>query len=88
MKRIVYTLIILLAVAHQDFWWWNDAETMVCGFMPVGLAYHAGVSVAAGLLWALAVRYCWPQGVDLVDATPTDPSGAAGSAHTQLGANE
>jgi len=29
------------------------------------LVYHAGVSVAAGLLWALAVKYCWPAGVDV-----------------------
>ena len=30
----------------------------------VGLAYHAGVSMVAGGLWALAVRYCWPSELD------------------------
>lgn len=65
MRRLTYGLIVLLALLHQDFWWWNDSETLVCGFMPVGLAYHAGVSVAAGLLWALAVKYCWPHDADL-----------------------
>ena len=79
MKRLVYGLIILLAILHQDFWWWNDAETLVFGFMPIGLAYHAGVSVAAGLLWAMAVRYCWPADVDLLDEPPSNPPKARGT---------
>ncbi|MFQ5490248.1 MAG: hypothetical protein ACE5GE_05955 [Phycisphaerae bacterium] len=60
MKKAVYGFIILLVIAHQDFWWWDDSDTLVLGFLPIGLAYHAGVSVLAGLGWALAVRYCWP----------------------------
>ena len=67
MKTLVYGLLILLAVLHQDFWWWDDGETLVFGFMPVGLAYHAGVSIAAAALWALAVRHCWPTDVDILD---------------------
>lgn len=67
MKTLVYGLIVLLAIVHQDFWWWDDSETLVLGFMPIGLAYHAGVSAAAGVLWALAVRYCWPKAVDVPD---------------------
>ena len=61
MKRLVYGLILILAVLHQDFWWWDDSDTLVFGFVPVGLAYHACVSLAAGVLWALAVKYCWPE---------------------------
>ena len=64
MKRVIYGLIILLAVLHQDFWWWDDSETLIFDFLPIGLAYHAGVSVAAAVLWALAVKYCWPGNVD------------------------
>ena len=45
MKRLVILLGILLVVLHQDFWFWDDA-TLVFGFLPVGLAYHAGFSVA------------------------------------------
>jgi len=60
MKIVVFGLIVLLAIAHQDFWWWDRIDPLVFGFMPVSLAYHAGVSVAAALLWALAVKYCWP----------------------------
>lgn len=67
MKKLVYGLIILLAILHQDFWWWDDSETLVFGFVPIGLAYHAGISAAAAILWAMAVMYCWPEGVDEVE---------------------
>ncbi|MEE8169749.1 MAG: hypothetical protein V3T70_04310 [Phycisphaerae bacterium] len=67
MKRIVYGLIVLLALLHQDFWWWDAYEPLVLGFVPVGLAYHAAVSLAAGILWALAVKYCWPHELDEPD---------------------
>ncbi len=70
MRRLVYGSIILLALLHQDFWWWDDSDTLVFGFVPVGLAYHAILSLAAALLWALAVKFCWPADVD-VENTPS-----------------
>ena len=72
MKRLVYGLIVLLAIFHQDCWWWDDSETLVFGFIPIGLAYHAGISIAAGVLWAMAVKYCWPRGVDVADGTAAE----------------
>jgi len=54
---------IVLFVLHQDFWFWSDA-TLVFGFLPVGLAYHAVYSILAGLLWALAVKFAWPMRVE------------------------
>lgn len=60
MKRLVYALIVLLAILHQDFWWWDRIDPLVLGFIPIGLAYQAGVSIAAAILWAMAVKYCWP----------------------------
>ena len=74
MKALVYTLIVLLIIAHQDFWWWDDSSTLVAGFVPIGLFYHAMVSLAAGALWWMAVKYCWPQGLDDETAItePTD----------------
>ncbi len=74
MRKLIYALIVLLAVLHQDFWWWNTADPLVCGFVPIGLAYHALVSVLAAVLWALAVKYCWPMGVD-DDASKGDAGG-------------
>lgn len=63
MRKIIYSAVILLAALHQDFWYWNDA-TLVWGFMPIGLVYHLAFSVVSGLVWALAVVYCWPSGVE------------------------
>lgn len=63
MKWLVVTLIVLLAVLHQDFWWWDD-RTPVFGFVPVGLAWHAGISLAAGIVGVLAVMFCWPRELD------------------------
>ena len=77
MKFVVYGLIVVLAIAHQDFWWWDRSDPLVFGFIPISLAYHAGVSMAAALLWAMAVKYCWPKEADLVDALP-DPTTEAG----------
>lgn len=65
MRKIVPLLLVLLAILHQDYWWWNSVDPLVFGFVPIGLAYHAGVSVVAACLWALAVKYCWPKDVDV-----------------------
>lgn len=60
MKKLIYGLIVLLAILHQDFWWWDRSDPLVFGFIPIGLAWHAGVSITAAILWAAAVKYCWP----------------------------
>lgn len=67
MKYFVWFLIAVLIVLHQDYWQWNNA-TLVFGFVPFSLLYHAGISVAAATVWVLAVKYCWPPGLD--DITP------------------
>ena len=71
MHRLVYGLVILLAILHQDFWYWND-PTLVFGFMPVGLAYHALFSLCAAGVWALAVKYAWPATLDESLEPPRD----------------
>lgn len=60
----IWVLILGLVVLHQDFWFWNDA-TVVGGLMPIGLVYHACLSVAASLVWLIAVRFAWPKDVDV-----------------------
>ena len=60
---LIYGLAILLALLHQDFWYWED-PTLVFGFMPVGLAYHAAFSMASAGVWALAVYYAWPKAIE------------------------
>ena len=50
---------VALVVLHHDFWFWNDAS-LVAGFIPVGLAWHAGFSLVAAACWWLVVTYAWP----------------------------
>ena len=32
--------------------------------MPEGLAFHAGYSIAAASLWALAMKFAWPSHIE------------------------
>ncbi|MEM9700934.1 MAG: DUF3311 domain-containing protein [Planctomycetota bacterium] len=66
MKILVWSLIALLVVLHQDVWFW-DSDDLIFGFMPITLLYHAGISVAASGLWLLAVNVAWPADEDLMD---------------------
>lgn len=68
MRIFVYSLIVLLAILHQDFWWRADDQTIVLGFLPVSLAYHMGISVVASILWGAACYSCWPRDADEGDA--------------------
>jgi hypothetical protein len=59
MKTAVWGMVMLLIILHQDMWLW-DNTTLVGGFMPITLLYHAGISLAAGVTWFLATRFAWP----------------------------
>lgn len=59
MSWVVWGLVILLAILHQDFWLW-DNRTLVFGFLPVGLFYHAVFSIACAIVWTMAVKFAWP----------------------------
>ena len=63
MSQLVWALILLLLVLHQDNWFWSDGR-LVFGFIPIGLFYHACISLAAGVVWLLAVKWAWPDGLD------------------------
>ena len=60
---VIVIAAIALALLHHDFWWWNDA-TLVAGFLPIGLAYHALYSIAIGAFWWLAVTVAWPRDLE------------------------
>lgn len=62
-SKAIWIIFAVLFVLHQDFWNWDDT-TLVAGFMPIGLAYHAGFSIAAALLWTAAVRFAWPSDIE------------------------
>ena len=63
MRYLVYGLVLLLLIIHQDNWLWEDTR-LVFGFLPIALAYHACISLAAGVVWFLATLFCWPEGLD------------------------
>ena len=69
---LVWGLGGLLFLAHYDFWYWNDGS-LVFGFLPVGLAYHVAISVAASLCWVVAVVVAWPSEIEDW-ADETDPA--------------
>lgn len=59
-RRAVWALVVALAVLHWDFWFW-DSSTLVLGFLPIGLAYHALFSIACAVTWYLVSRFAWPE---------------------------
>ena len=63
MRKTVWVLVVLLAIVHFDFWFWDD-RTLLFGFLPVGLGFHAGFSIACGVVWLMAVKFCWPADVE------------------------
>jgi hypothetical protein len=59
MKFVVWGLVLLLVVLHQDVWNWNN-DKLVFGFIPMTLAYHACISIAASVVWFIATIVAWP----------------------------
>ncbi|MEE2641082.1 MAG: DUF3311 domain-containing protein [Planctomycetota bacterium] len=76
MKNVVWGLVILLIILHQDYWYWYS-DRQVFGFMPIGLFYHAMISVGAGITWYLATVFAWPEGLDNVQ--PEEEGSVTGS---------
>lgn len=62
---------VALIVLHQDVWFW-DNNSLVLGFLPIGLAYHAGISIAAAALGAWACIACWPETDEESDGDPPE----------------
>ena len=58
-QRLVLLAALALAVLHQDFWF-RDDPTILFGFLPIGLAYHAGYTLTAAALWWAALWWAWP----------------------------
>ena len=69
--KLLLTLFVLVVYAlHQDFWNWTKAEPLVFGFLPIGLAYHAGYSVLATITMAVLVKFAWPKHLEDVQPEP------------------
>ena len=63
MKKFVIGLAIAMLILHQDSWLW-DNTTMVFGFMPAGLFYHACFSMSVAVLAVLAIKFIWPHDLE------------------------
>ena len=61
--KLAWGVVLVAAILHFDFWAWDD-DTLVFGFLPSALAYHAGLSIAAAIGWALVVRFDWPDAIE------------------------
>jgi hypothetical protein len=58
-------LVVAVYVLHQDFWNWKKADPLVFGFLPVGLAYHAGYSILASIMMGILVKFAWPHHLEV-----------------------
>lgn len=63
MKWLLALLVIFVYLIHQDYWNWHD-KTLVFGFLPIGLAYHALYSVIAAIMMWILVKFAWPQQIE------------------------
>ena len=63
-------LVFIVYLLHQDFWNWKTAEPLVFGFLPVGLAYHAGYSILASVTMAVLVKLAWPKHLEEIETKP------------------
>jgi hypothetical protein len=65
-KFLIFVMIVGVYVLHQDYWNWKNAD-VVFGFLPVGLAYHAGYSILAAIMMAVLVKVAWPEHLEQVE---------------------
>jgi hypothetical protein len=62
-KLLLFLMIAGVYVLHQDLWNWKNPN-VVFGFLPVGLAYHAGYSILAAIMMAVLVKFAWPKDLE------------------------
>ena len=61
MKNFLLGLgVVTLYALHQDIWFWDVAQPLVFGFLPVGLFNHAIYSVVIALFMVVLVKVAWP----------------------------
>jgi hypothetical protein len=76
MKWLLTVMVVVVYLLHQDYWLWHD-KSLVFGFLPVGLAYHAGYAILAACMMAVLVRYAWPAHLEQTVAETQETSSEA-----------
>jgi len=67
MKRAVLVLLVIAVyVLHQDYWNWSS--TRLIGFLPAGLAYHAGYSILCAMMMYILVALAWPEHLEVEES--------------------
>jgi hypothetical protein len=61
--KLAWGWIAILVILRNDFWLWDD-DSLLLGFLPIGLAWQMGVSAGAALGWAMVVRWAWPTHIE------------------------
>ncbi|MCX8155361.1 MAG: DUF3311 domain-containing protein [Verrucomicrobiae bacterium] len=67
-KLLLGAFLVVVYLLHQDFWNWRKIEPLIFGFLPIGLAYHAGYSILASITMAVLVKFAWPAELDKTEA--------------------
>jgi len=75
---LLTALVLAVFLLHQDFWNWSKAEPLVFGFLPIGLAYHAGFSILAAIMMALLVKFAWPKHLESIETQDSERKGQTG----------
>ncbi|WP_309696945.1 DUF3311 domain-containing protein [Armatimonas sp.] len=63
MKYALAALVVVVLILHHDIWNWTN-KSLVFGFLPIGLAYHAGYALLAACTMAVLVKFLWPKELD------------------------
>ena len=58
-RGLLYCMVLLLYLFHNDLWLWYDAR-LIAG-LPVGFVYHILFCFAAATMLTLLVTYAWPE---------------------------
>ena len=66
---LLFLLIVAVYAAHQDYWNWSKTD-LIFGFVPIGLAYHAGYAIACAVLMAILVKTAWPKHLERDETEP------------------
>ena len=57
-RWILYIGLVVLFLLHNDFWLWDNPQRVLG--LPIGLLYHIGYCIVAGILMMLIINHALP----------------------------